>query len=121
MIVKEKKKRLETGKKVGVVWLVMVIAFLLTLNIQGVMAKNSQTNDTYQTGVAKVLNHLSLGIIDIKGKNNGEVVEKPVENKPSKRLFESLGFKRYKIINLFHEDIDLSEEVGLYICRNLVK
>lgn len=80
VVVKEKKKRLEKGKKVGVVWLVMVIAFLLTLNIQGVMAKNSQTNDTYQTGVAKVLNHLSLGIIDIKGKNSGEVVEKPVEN-----------------------------------------
>ena len=49
------------------------------------------------------------------------IMEKPVENKPSKRLFESLGFERYKIINLFHEDIDLSEEVGLYIYRNQVK
>ena len=49
------------------------------------------------------------------------IMEKPVENTPSKRLFESLGFKRYKIINLFHEDIDLSEEVGLYVYRSEVK
>lgn len=46
------------------------------------------------------------------------IMEKPVENKASKRLFESLGFKRYKIINLFHEDLNLSEEVGLYVYKN---
>lgn len=39
------------------------------------------------------------------------IMEKPVENKSSKRLFESLGFKCYKIINLFHDDLDLKEEV----------
>ena len=46
------------------------------------------------------------------------IMEKPVENKPSKRLFESLGFKCYKIINLFHDDLDLKEEVGLYVYNN---
>ena len=45
-------------------------------------------------------------------------MEKPVENKSSKRLFESLGFKCYKIINLFHDDLDLKEEVGLYVYNN---
>lgn len=43
------------------------------------------------------------------------IMEKPVENKASKRLFESLGFKKYKIIDLFHENVDLKEEVGLYV------
>lgn len=37
------------------------------------MAQVSPTNDTYMTGVEKVLNHLSLGLIDLP-------VEKPVEN-----------------------------------------
>jgi hypothetical protein len=36
------------------------------LNLQGVMAQASPTNDTYTDGVAKVINQLSLGIIDIR-------------------------------------------------------
>lgn len=48
-------------------FLVIVVAFLFTLNLQGIMAQMSPTNDTYGSGVAKVLNHLSLGIIDIRG------------------------------------------------------
>ena len=46
------------------------------------------------------------------------IMEKPVENKASKALFESLGFKRYKIINLFHKSVNLNEEVGLYVLKN---
>ncbi len=42
------------------------LAFLFTLNLQGIFASVSNTNDTYFSGVAKVLNHLSLGIIDIE-------------------------------------------------------
>lgn len=52
------------------IWLIIVLAFLFTLNLQGVMAEVSPTNDTYRSGVAKVLNHLSLGVIDIKGEAN---------------------------------------------------
>ncbi len=52
------------------IWLIIVLAFLVTLNLQGVMAEVSPTNDTYRSGVAKVLNHLSLGMIDIKGEAN---------------------------------------------------
>ena len=52
--------------KVCKVFLVIVLAFLFTLNLQGLMAQFSPTNDTYKSGVAKVLNHLSLGVIDIR-------------------------------------------------------
>ena len=68
-------------------WLIIILAFVFTLNLQGIMAAVSSTNDTYQSGVAKVLNHLSLGVIDIRGnrEKSGEtpVVETgdlPVEN-----------------------------------------
>ena len=52
------------------------------------MAQVGPTNDTYQSVIAKVLNHLSLGVINIRGGTEFErapvsgdlVVEKPVEN-----------------------------------------
>ena len=67
------------------VWVVIVSSFVFTLNIQGLMAEVSPTRDTYTTGVAKVLNHLSLGVIDINVAENeeitgAEVVENSVEN-----------------------------------------
>lgn len=75
----------EVMKRLGVTWLVMMCAFGMTLCMQGVMAAVSPTNDTFQSGVAKVLNHLSLGVIDIRGPENVgitgvEIVENPVEN-----------------------------------------
>ena len=48
------------------IWLITIAAFLFTLNVQGIMAQVSPTSDTYWSGVSKVLNHLSLGIIDVK-------------------------------------------------------
>ncbi len=102
MLAWEKKARREVVKRVGVAWLVVVGAFVFALNLQGVMAQVSRTNDTYVTGVTKVLNHLSLGVIDVRGvseksqalesgvtgvdesggesEGDTEVVEKPVEN-----------------------------------------
>ena len=47
-------------------FLIIAVAFLFTLNLQGVMAQASPTNDTYVDGVAKVINQLSLGVIDIR-------------------------------------------------------
>ena len=76
LIVKEKKK--EVSKRVGITWLAIIFAFLLTLNLQGIMAALSPTNDTYFGGVSKVLNHLSLGVIDIR-KENGVVEEEEDE------------------------------------------
>ena len=60
--------RTKKWNKVLKIWGVVVLAFLFTLNLQGVMAEVSKTDDTYVSGVAKVLNHLSLGVIDIREK-----------------------------------------------------
>lgn len=46
----------------------VLVAFLFTLNAQGIFAAASKTNDTYFTGISKSLNQLSLGIIDISEK-----------------------------------------------------
>ncbi len=57
------------------VWPVILVAFLFTLNLQGIMAEFGSTNDTYKSGVAKVLNHLSLGIVDIRDDDKVEASE----------------------------------------------
>ena len=88
VIVREKKKWKKILRRVGGVWIAIILSFLFTLNLQGIMAEISPTNDTYFSGIAKVLNHLSLGVVDIREKGsdadreNGDlgVVEKPVEN-----------------------------------------
>ena len=97
---KKEKERGKIAKRIGVAWGIVVLSFLFTLNLQGIMAEVSPTNDTYITGVGKVLNHLSLGVIDIRGERESpnsdvseadltkkgkdvvenEVVENPVEN-----------------------------------------
>ena len=70
--------------KVCKTFLIIAVAFLFTLNLQGIMAEMSPTNDTYATGVAKVLNHLSLGIIDVRPQNEEilpEETEAPISEK----------------------------------------
>ena len=54
--------------KTLLIWPVIGLAFLFTLNAQGIMAMASSTNDTYVTGVTKVLNHLTLGVVDVREK-----------------------------------------------------
>ena len=54
-------------------WPIVILAFIFTLNLQGIFAQLSHTNDTYFTGISKVLNHLSLGIIDFGGEKTGDV------------------------------------------------
>ena len=63
------------------------MAFLFTLNLQGIMAQVSPTNDTYSSGIAKVLNHLSLGVIDVREKND-EVSSKETEASVSEKTNE---------------------------------
>jgi len=59
-------------------------AFVLTLCAQGAMAAASPTNDTFQSGVSKVLNHLSLGVIDVReAPTNEEVVNTANEAAPN--------------------------------------
>ncbi|MBR6505891.1 O-antigen ligase family protein [Candidatus Saccharibacteria bacterium] len=62
-------------KKVGLVWGMIILSFAFTLNAQGVMAELGPTNDTYKSAIVKALNHLSLGIIDLREKIN----ETPVD------------------------------------------
>ncbi|MBO4812722.1 O-antigen ligase family protein [Candidatus Saccharibacteria bacterium] len=76
----KKKERGIIGKRIGVVWVATVLSFVVALNIQGVMAAVGPTNDAYETGIAKVINHLSLGIIDIRGGTVENSVEKSEEN-----------------------------------------
>ena len=86
-IVVQAKKRNVVMKRVGLTWGIVILSFVVAVNVQGLMAEFSPTNDTYVTGVSKVLDQLSLGIIDIDGETvtnqaSEEVddVEKPVEN-----------------------------------------
>ena len=65
-------------KKLVVVWSAIILSFVVALNVQGVMAEVGPTNDTYQSAVAKVLNHLSLGIIDFREKKTEAVDAGPV-------------------------------------------
>lgn len=63
-----------TGAKYGwwkrgaMVMGVVALAFVLTLCAQGAMAEVSQTDDTFITGVNKVINHLTLGVIGGDGR-----------------------------------------------------
>lgn len=89
----------EPLRAIGVVWLAVVGAFVVALVGQGVMAEVSPTKDTFSDGVAKVVNHLTLGVVDWRGgaseekqaldtgiteeelaKEGNIAVEKPVEN-----------------------------------------
>ena len=97
-----KRERLKVLKRVGMAWGLVVLSFVVVLNVQGLMASVGPTSDTYFDGVSKVLNHLSLGVIDIDGEKDAEkggeagntegelredefvLVEKSVENSEEK-------------------------------------
>lgn len=78
---------------------IFAAAFLFTLNLQGILTASSPTSDTYVDGVAKVLNHLSLGIIDVRSgekapEGSGETTPvEPVEN--SEALVENSIYSGY--------------------------
>lgn len=73
---------------------VVIVSFLLVLNLQGVMAQVSRTNDTYQDGVEKVLNQLSLGVIKTRGEKaeekpaEEEVVQEETKNEGEQAVFD---------------------------------
>ena len=86
------KKREATWKRVGVTWGLVVGAFVMSLVTQGVMAEVSPTGDTFSGGVAKVVSHLSLGIIDLKygDKTENDAVKESVEKSVEKPVEESV-------------------------------
>ncbi|MBQ6149539.1 O-antigen ligase family protein [Candidatus Saccharibacteria bacterium] len=100
---------------------IFAAAFLFTLNLQGVLTASSPTSDTYVDGVAKVLNHLSLGIIDVRGgekapEGSGETTpvepvensEAPVENSIYSGYVEESTDTRVRLasaaIEIWHQD-----------------
>ncbi len=124
MVMGRKKMKLIL-KRVGIVWGIVVVAFVFALNMQGLMAQVGPTNDTYVDGVAKVLNQLSLGIIDIRGEkvveNNDEaknnVVEKPVEKYEDDVAVEnSAGTEA-----IFDGYVEESTEIRKMMTRNAIK
>lgn len=71
--------------KIMWIWGVVIFAFLCTLNFQGILSEVSKTNDTYVSGVSKVINQLTLGIVDVGGsqvkkENAAEPTEDEGEN-----------------------------------------
>ena len=73
VVSREKKEmRREIWRRVGLVWGAVVLSFLFTLNLQGMMAAVSPTNDTYFSGISKVVNQLTLGVIDIRGEDGAK-------------------------------------------------
>ncbi|MBR6965380.1 O-antigen ligase family protein [Candidatus Saccharibacteria bacterium] len=64
----------------------LALAFLFTLNAQGLFAQFSRTDDTYTSGISKVINQLSLGKIDISAKESDDAnTEESVENETNKK------------------------------------
>lgn len=67
--------------------IVIAAAFLFTLNLQGIFAAASRTNDTYLSGVNKVVSQLSLGIVDFhigpETKPAAETLEPAPETEPA--------------------------------------
>ena len=54
------------SKRILMIWPMVILSFLLALNFQGILAAVSPTDDTYFTGITKALNHLSLGVVDVR-------------------------------------------------------
>ena len=102
MVVEAKVKWKDVLRRVGLIWGTVVLCFVVVLNIQGLMAEVSPTNDTYKTGVGKVLNHLSLGVIEIGDDSPAEeeltgveVVENSVEKNGEKPEVEQAVYDGY--------------------------
>ena len=94
-VVEAKKTWKNALKRVLMIWGVVVLSFGLTLSAQGLMAELSPTNDTFKSGVSKVLNHLTLGVIDVNNDpsvidelTGAEAVENSVDKSGEKSVFD---------------------------------
>lgn len=71
-------------KKILITIPVVICSFIFTLCCQGVFSELSKTNDTFLSGVSKVINQMSLGIIEIpyelhEEKNNQQDIKNDEE------------------------------------------
>ena len=75
--------------KVMWIWPVVALAFLFTLNLQGIFSEVSKTDDTYIAGVNKVINQLTLGVVDFGGSQvKKEAPKDTEENAASEEAIE---------------------------------
>ncbi|MBR2830956.1 O-antigen ligase family protein [Candidatus Saccharibacteria bacterium] len=58
--------------RLAAVWGVVILAFCSVLLAQGVMAEVGPTSDTFSSGIAKAVNHLTLGVVDFREKNSDD-------------------------------------------------
>ena len=63
-----KSERRKAWRRVGMLFGATILSFLMVLNLQGLMSAVSPTSDTYFDGVSKVVNQLTLGVIDLGGR-----------------------------------------------------
>jgi len=84
----------------------IIITSLFTLVFQGIFAEISPTNDTFKSGISKVLNQMSLGIVDIpydlktnneaEAEKNNSQFDGYAEISTTTRLdFQKLAFKTW--------------------------
>ena len=110
--IRQKERRLMV-KRVGVVWGLIVLSFVAILNLQGLMAEMGPTSDTYYDGVAKVINHLSLGVIDIR-------VDKPInEDIETENMEGELKEDEFVLVENSVENFEKEEAVfGGYVAES---
>lgn len=133
VLVRERKCWKKVLKRVGVVWITIVVGFLFTLNLQGIMTQVGPTDDTYVDGVARALNQLSLGIIDIRGKNEPvqsdeilesvemEMVESAGEINVVESVLDEPGVVGEKDEATFDGYVEESTEIRKTLTRNAIK
>ena len=107
--------RIKRLRAIGAMWLVIVLSFVVTLNIQGLMAEIAPTTDTYQTAVAKVLNHLSLGIIKVQN----STISEPENNR--EEINENQIVQNSTIKPDFDGYVEESTEVRKEMTENAIK
>ena len=112
-----KVERKKMAKRLGIAWGMVVFSFLFALNLQGIMAAVSPTNDTYMSGVAKAINHLSLGKIDIREGN--EPVENSVENLEEKVVENSVDNSEVEAV--FDGYVAESTNVRMELTQNAMR
>ena len=88
-------------------------SFIFTLNMQGIFAEVSNTNDTFMTGISKSLNQLSLGIIDIK-------IEKPEapKNEQNEQEVQEIPQETESVFDGYVEE---STEVRMSLTKDAVE
>jgi hypothetical protein len=108
MLTRKRRQRKDVAKRLGITWGIVILSFVFTLNLQGVFAELGPTNETYGGAVAKVINHLSLGVIDVRGGSSD--VENSVEN-----------FEEGKTEAVFDGYVEESTNVRLGLTKNAFK